>query len=92
MDPVDVDALIEQAKKNSGGAEAARALPVPKASSTEVTKEAAEVDDILGRVQDALETEEIEEEIRKEAGLERRRDVTMAKLLAAVDVFSGVSQ
>lgn len=89
MDPVDINALIEQAKRNASGVpgEKPAAIPPP-----EETKEASDIDVIMGEVGDALEIEEIEEEMKKKAAQDRRRNVTIAKLLAAADVFSGVSQ
>ena len=85
MGPLDINALIEKAKRN---AEAAPQVP----SSPEETKEAGDIENLMNRVDDALELEEIKGDIEKKAAQERRRNVTIAKLLAAADVFSGVSQ
>ena len=85
MGPIDINALIEKAKRN------AEATPLAPSSPEEV-KEAEDVKDLMGRVDDALEFEEIREDLEKQAVQERRRNVTIAKLLAAADVFSGVSQ
>ena len=88
MDPVDINSLIEKAKRNAG----AEAEAQPKAAPPEETKEAGEIDGLMRRVEDALEIEEINEELKKKAAQERRRNVTIAKLLTAADIFSGVSQ
>ncbi len=85
MGPIDINALIERAKRN---AEANPQAP----TSPEETKEAEEVKGLMDRVDDALELEEIKSDLEKGAAQERHRNVTVAKLLAATDVFSGVSQ
>lgn len=88
MNPIDINALIEKAKRNAGAAPA----KTRQAISHEETKEASEVEGLMHRVDDALEIEEINEGLKKQAAQERRRNVTIAKLLTAADIFSGVSQ
>jgi len=87
MGPLDINALIEKAKRNEAGAEASKAPLSPEA-----TKEAEEVNGLLSRMDSALELEGIKEDLEKGAAQERRRNVTIAKLLTAADVFSGVGQ
>ncbi len=92
MNQIDVNSLIEKAKQNAKAAgipaaEVSQASQVPEGD-----KEAMSIEDLMRRIEDQVELEQLGEELEKKAAAERSRHLMMAKLLAAVDTFAEVGR
>lgn len=102
MDPVDIDKLIEKAKADASatGAKEAPTGNLDRLDDEAKTSEASsifqvsddQVEDLSQRVMDLAEEDVADEELAKSAALERAGHLKVAKLLTALDVFSGVNR
>lgn len=108
MDPVDVNRLIEQARADASATGVSTPPKAPRAGQTDTPTPSPDtkkdiIDNILAAddevvqhlaeaVMDLAAAEEEEAKARDLAAIERGRHVKMAKVLAAIDVLSGVQR
>ena len=83
MDSLDLNRLIERAQRGESVFE--------KVAADEPI-EGVEVADLMQRVDNLVEQDELDTQLEKKAADERVRHITMAKMLAAVDVFTEVGR
>jgi hypothetical protein len=81
--------MIERAKTNAKamGIKTASADGNPSSDDAD-----SEIDQLVGRAYSLMEQEELGKEIQKKAAVDRECNLAIAKLLAALDVFSEVSR
>lgn len=97
MDVVDINKLVEQAKADASAVGASKkdakeAAPAETAGDDNFPFGVSDehVAELVEGIEALAAREEQEEQNRAQAELERGRHVKIAKLLAAMDVFSGV--
>lgn len=83
MDSLDLSRLIERAQRGES---------VFEKIAADEPIEGIEVEDLMQRVDNLVEQDELDTQLEKKAVEERARHITMAKMLAAVDVFTEVGR